>query len=156
MVIALRVWRLCQDSRAPTTFSGEGSFRYGERWSPPGLAVVYCAESRPLAAMEILVHHSGTNIFKTARWTLLSADIPEALIGKPILVPKDWRERSPVASSQAIGAEWARTGRSVASRVPSTFVPGECNYLLNPAHPAFSKVKVGAAEPFAFGVRLER
>jgi len=33
-------------------------------------------------------------------------------------------------------------------------VPGEFNYLLNPAHPKFGKTKVGKPEPFLFDPRL--
>ncbi|MDB6167136.1 MAG: hypothetical protein JWQ83_2276, partial [Lacunisphaera sp.] len=39
-------------------------------------------------------------------------------------------------------------------RVPSVVVPGEFNYLLNPAHPKFAKIKVGKPETFSFDPRL--
>jgi RES domain-containing protein len=42
----------------------------------------------------------------------------------------------------------------VALRVPSVIVPGEFNYLLNPAHPQFASVKIGKSEPFLFDPRL--
>jgi hypothetical protein len=33
-------------------------------------------------------------------------------------------------------------------------VSGEFNYLLNPTHPDFKRVRVGKAEPFTFDPRL--
>lgn len=38
--------------------------------------------------------------------------------------------------------------------VPSVIIPGELNYLLNPAHPEFAEIRMGAPEPFAFDPRL--
>lgn len=152
----LRLWRLCRETHAVSTFSGDGAFRYGGRWSPPGLAVVYCAESRSLAAMEILVHHLGTEIFKLARWTVTAADVPETVIEKPTHVPKNWRELPPVTEVQGFGAEWVREARSAGLRVPSSVVLGEFNYLLNPAHADFAKITVGKPEPFDFDSRLKR
>ena len=35
---------------------GEGAFLYGGRWNNPGARIVYLAETRALAAMEILTH----------------------------------------------------------------------------------------------------
>ena len=156
MVSTPRLWRLCRETHAASTFSGEGAFRFGGRWSPPGLAIVYCAESRSLAAMEVLVHHLDTATFKLARWTVTSADVPEAVIEKPARVPKDWQNLSPVADVQLFGAEWVRAARSAALRVPSAVVLGEFNYLLNPAHPDFSKIIVGKPEPFDFDTRFKR
>lgn len=120
------------------------------------MAIVYCAESRSLAAMEVLVHHLGTEIFKLTRWTVTAADVPESLVEKPTRVPKEWRELSPVAVVQGFGAEWARTARSAVLRVPSSVVLGEFNYLLNPAHADFPRITVGKAEPFDFDSRLKR
>lgn len=148
------MWRLCRDVHATEAFTGKGPFRYGGRWSPAGLQVVYCAESRSLAAMEILVHHLGTEVFKLSQWVVISADLAETLVEKPERVPDSWRDRSPVPAAQAFGATWAREQRSVALRVPSAVVLGEFNYLLNPLHPDFAKVIVGKPEPFAFDPRL--
>jgi RES domain-containing protein len=147
---------LCREPHAARTFSGDGAFRYGGRWSPPGLAVVYCAESRSLAAMEVLVHHLGTEVFNHTRWTMTAVDAPEALIEKPAGVPKDWRKLSPVADVQAFGAAWVRTARSAVLRVPSAVVLGEFNYLLNPAHADFIRLTIGKPEPFEFDARFKR
>lgn len=151
----LRLWRLCRDVHAAKAFTGEGPFRYGGRWSPPGVPVVYCAESRSLAAMEILVHRLGTEVFRASRWVMIAADVPETVIEKPARVPEAWRAQSPIPAVQDFGAAWARERRSAALRVPSAVVLGEFNYLLNPAHPDFEKFTLGKPELFSFDARLK-
>ena len=150
-----RLWRLCRDVHAAKAFSGEGPFRYGGRWSPAGVPIVYCAESRSLAAMEILVHHLGTEIFQLSRWVVIGVDVPETLIEKPVRVPEAWREPSPVPSAQEFGAAWVREKRSAVLRVPSAVVLGEFNYLFNPVHPDFGKITVGQPELFLFDPRFK-
>lgn len=155
MVSTLRLWRLCRDLHAAKAFSGEGPLRYGGRWSPPGVAVVYCAESRSLAAMEILVHRLGTEVFRASRWVVIAADVPETVIEKPPRVPENWQGQSPIPAVQEFGAAWVRERRSAVLRVPSAVVLGEFNYLLNPAHPDFARIIVGKPELFSFDARLK-
>jgi RES domain-containing protein len=38
--------------------------------------------------------------------------------------------------------------------VPSAVVRGERNFLLNPRHPDFVRLTIGAAEPFELDARL--
>lgn len=154
MVNPARLWRLCRSTYADEAFSGQGAFRLGGRWSPRNLAVVYCADSRSLAAMEILVHHIGTEVFRESLWVQIAADVPTDAIEIPARVPTEWRDPPPVASVQAFGAAWIREQRSAALRVPSSVVLGEFNYLLNPAHADFAKVRVGKPERFNFDARL--
>jgi RES domain-containing protein len=40
--------------------------------------------------------------------------------------------------------------------VPSTTVAGDFNYIINPNHPDFEKLKVLQVEPFEFDSRLFR
>lgn len=89
-------------------------------------------------------------------WACLPVILPVQLIDKPDRVPDDWRLYPHSPTTQAFGAEWVQSQRSVALRVPSVVVPGEFNYLLNPAHPQFAKVKVGKPEPFSFDPRLAK
>lgn len=152
----MTVWRLSSARYAATMFSGEGAKHYGGRWSPSGLAVIYCAESRSLALVEVLAGTDDVDKLSQQEWVLVPADIPEECIGKPARVPDDWRQYPHPPTTQAFGAEWVQTRRSVALRVPSVVVPGEFNYLLNPAHPDFKRVKVGQPEPFSFDPRLAK
>jgi len=55
-----------------------------------------------------------------------------------------------------LGTDRVARGTSVALSVPSALVPSEHNYLLNPAHPDFARVRVGGARRFSFDPRLRR
>ena len=152
----LVVWRIVAKRHAATAFSGEGARIYGARWSLPGLNVAYCSESRSLAALEIIVNaRNGTKLVGEP-WAELSAEIPGELIEHPSRVPDNWREYPHPRSTQNFGAEWVREQRSAVMRVPSVIVLGEFNFLLNPAHPDFKRVKIGKPAPFSFDPRLGR
>ena len=150
----MTVWRLSTVKYAASLFSGEGARLFGGRWSPVGLPVVYCAESRSLAVVEILTGLDDTDRLFEQAWVLAPAEIPDECIEKPARVPDNWRQYPHAPSTQTFGAEWVQAGRSAALRVPSAVVPGEFNYLLNPAHPDFKRVKTGKPEPFSFDPRL--
>lgn len=148
------VWRLCADKYGSSAFSGEGARLYGGRWSPPGLAIVYAAESRALAVVEMLANVDDAETLFDVPWVLVSAEIPAELIEKPGRLPDSWGRFPHPLGTQAVGTEWARANRSTVLRVPSAVVPGEFNYLLNPAHPSFPRLKLGRPQSFAFDPRL--
>ncbi|MEY2881655.1 MAG: hypothetical protein RLZZ15_4035 [Verrucomicrobiota bacterium] len=151
---SLVVWRLVAQRHAATAFSGEGARKYGARWSPVGLGVVYCSESRSLAALEIVVNARNGAKLVGEPWAVLAAEIPVGLVERPARVPDNWREHPHPRATQEFGAKWVREGRSAVLRVPSVVVLGEFNFLLNPSHPDFAQVHVGQPEPFSFDPRL--
>jgi RES domain-containing protein len=53
-----------------------------------------------------------------------------------------------------IGEEWVRRGRSVALAVPSVLSRSEMNFLLNPKHPDFKKIKISQPIEYRFDPRL--
>ena len=151
----LTVWRLCRKPHAADAYSGEGTRLFGGRWSPVGLRVAYSSESRSLAALEVLVNARDPELLFAQPWTIISAAIPAELIERPTRMPETWRATPYGSTTQTFGATWARDARSAALRVPSTVVLGEFNYLLNPAHRDFAKIKIVPAEPFSFDSRLQ-
>lgn len=106
--------------------------------------------------MEVLVGLDDKERLLEIPWVCIPATLVGGLLEKPAQVPLEWRQYPHNASTQAFGAEWVQSQRSVALRLPSVVVPGEFNYLLNPAHPQFAKVKVGKPEPFSFDPRLAK
>lgn len=69
-------------------------------------------------------------------------------------LPPDWRVEPPPPSSKRVGDAWAARARSAVLALPSVIIPGETNYLLNPAHPDFKKITIGKREKFTFDPRL--
>lgn len=147
-------WRLCAAHRADDAFSGEGAARRGGRWNARGTRLVYSSDSRALAALEILANVDARHRLIALAWVCVSAAIPGDAIERPLKFPSDWRQFPHGPETQRMGSDWVREQRSVALRVPSAVVPGEFNFLLNPAHPDFKRVKLGSPEGFNFDPRL--
>jgi RES domain-containing protein len=53
-----------------------------------------------------------------------------------------------------IGDEWVRRGTSIALAVPSVLSTSEMNFLLNPRHPDFRKIKISEPIEYYFDPRL--
>lgn len=116
--------------------------------------MVYTAETQSLAALEMLVHLESPALLN--RYVLIEVAIEKSLILHLDLKewPKDWRESPPPARLREIGNAWIEAGKSVALRVPSALVPDEGNFLLNPRHPDFGRLKIGKPLPFRYDPRL--
>ncbi len=134
--------------------TGEGARLYGGRWNPPGIAMVYAAESRALAALEMLVHLRSQKLM--ASYVVFELRFDAKILERlPIAsLPVDWRSDPVPFSTQAVGESWVVAGSSPVLRVPSVLIPEEFNYLLNPHHPGFSEIEIGDAVSFAFDPRL--
>lgn len=149
------IYRLCKAQF--TTLDGYGAFLYGGRWNLPGKAVVYTAENRALAALEFLVgveHHR-----QLGELTMLTIEVPDDLKEDTIEVkklPKGWWEFPAPQSVARLGEEWLNKAESCIFRVPSVHIPDEFNYLLNPRHPEFGKIKIVEQKAFGFDHRLTR
>jgi RES domain-containing protein len=55
-----------------------------------------------------------------------------------------------------MGGQWLERGESAVLQVPSAIVIEKWNYLLNPVHADFGKLRLSAPEPFSFDRRVAR
>ena len=140
----MRVWRISLAIHAATAFDGKGAGMAGGRWNPPGLAVVYTSGTLSLAALEFFVNF---NSHRPVPLVAIEAEIPDAI--KPLVV-----DPPPTASTRIIGGTWIRSAQSAVLSVPSVLIPQERNYLLNPAHRDFKKIRIGKPESFSFDRRM--
>ena len=142
-------FRLCKTRYVPTAFQGDGARLYGGRWNSPGRPVIYTAASLSLATLEVMVHlEDQTALAHLFSW--IPIRIPEKTIETIDVadLPSGWLSDEIGAASRNIGDRWLHEQRSATLAVPSVVTPGEWNYLLNPAHSDFAKIKIG--EPTAF------
>jgi RES domain-containing protein len=147
-------YRIVQEQWSATALDGEGARRYGGRWNLPGVAAVYLAESRALAALEILVHAPREAL--RLNWRVIELEIPDSQIEQvsPSALPENWRAQPSSRAAQVFGANWLRTGTNLALQVPSVVIPEEKSLLLNPFHPLMSELVPGTPLLFSFDSRL--
>jgi len=132
--------------------SGTGSKIFGGRWNPVGFAALYTSEFISLAILEILVR--ATKDTSPESYTLTSFEIPDSSI-YPLQLKKLKREwKFDLKYTQGIGEDFLAEHQSLCLKVPSAIVSQENNFLLNPIHPDFKKIKIIASELLELDKRL--
>jgi RES domain-containing protein len=135
--------------------SGKGAEKSGGRWNSRGTSMLYTSISRALCTAEIAVH---TPLGIVPRdYTLATIEIPDlARLLKTELnkLPDDWESFPLPNSTQLLGDRFIAENKYLVMQVPSVVVQGEFNYLLNPLHKDFGRIKLIRTEPFVFDKRL--
>lgn len=150
-----RVYRILRRRYARAPFDGEGAYRYGGRWSSPGVRLAYASEHLSLAMIEYFVHVDSDD--PPQDLVVAAADVPDDVsrIRMPAArLPATWRQTPAPGALAAIGDRFVQTGRAAVLSVPSALAPDECNWLLNPGHPHFRRVRIHPPEAFAYDPRF--
>lgn len=149
----MKVFRLSRKKYAKT-LSGVGAALFGNRWNSKGVEMVYTAESRALAMAEVAVHLSIARLPKD--YMMLEIEIPESVSICQLKkrLKKGWNDNPPSAISQDFGDTFIRDGECCVFKVPSAVVQGDFNYLINPYHNDFKKIKISSAVAFPFDTRM--
>ena len=147
------VFRLSKARHARTAFSGIGARLAGGRWNARGQAVVYTSSSLALAALETFVHLQEE--FAELVFVAFSIEVPDGVaIASCRRPPPGWRRQPVPESTMRYGSAWFEAGETAVLAVPSAVVPSELNYVLNPAHDGFKRLKISKPWPFTFDARL--
>jgi RES domain-containing protein len=150
--MTLVAYRLAARRFIAAAFTGEGAWRWGGRWNPVGISLVYTSGSLSLASLEFLAHlDSRAELPETVSFQVR---FEERLVSEPERLPPNWRDIPAPPSTEEVGANWFKSGRSAILRVPSIIIPSEFNFLLNPAHPDFRLIEISPPEPFSIDPRL--
>jgi RES domain-containing protein len=151
------VYRLLRQPFAATPFDGEGSYRFGGRWSHPGTRMVYTAEHLSLAMVEYLAHLDPDR--PPTDLVLAKAEIPDDVSRLSCTadeLPPDWRRYPAPEVLADLGSDFVKDEKAAIMIVPSVLATVENNWLFNPAHPDFRRIKVLDTEPFQYDPRLLR
>jgi RES domain-containing protein len=152
--VTLTGWRLVPENKASTAFDGEGARLYGGRWNSVGMPMVYASEHQSLAALEVRVLIDKTRMANPYKCFAFHFDDQLMEVFRVGALPKDWRQEPPPPLLQQLGDNWLAARRSVILSVPSAVISKELNYLINPRHPDFAKLKIEKPTAFAFDQRL--
>src|SRR5947207_7647520 len=147
-------WRIVRAARVKSAFTGAGARLYGGRWNSPGTAVIYVSEHESLAALELLVHL--TPLSPSAKYLSFRLEwddkLTEYFPAKNL--PPNWNAEPPTFETMQIGDDWLRAANFVALAVPSVLSTSEMNFLLNPKHADFKKIKISQPVEYRFDARM--
>jgi RES domain-containing protein len=149
-------YRLVRQARVRDAFSGEGPRRFGGRWSPKNIPIVYGSEHLSLAVLEFRVNQGGYD--PDGQYVYFQFKFDEALLERVEAPPANWltrfKEDGSTTAAQAFGERWFLEKRSAILSVPSTVIRIERNFVLNPQHSDFEKVAIAPAEKLNLDPRL--
>lgn len=137
--------------------SGAGSRVHGGRWNRKGTALIYTSENRALAALEYLVHVPMA--LAPAGLSTLRIEVPDNIELTAVdatSLPRDWKAYPPPQDLAAVGTKWALSNATLLLRVPSVVVEHEFNYLINPSHPEFKRIRPHRPQRFFLDQRFLR
>ena len=118
---------------------------------------MYTAENLSLAMLEYLAHLDPGN------WpddlVLTVAEIPEELSRIHLRIeelPADWNAFPAPANLCQIGDQFVSDRNAALLTTPSVLAPTERNWLINPFHPDFHRIKVISTERFQYDQRIRK
>jgi RES domain-containing protein len=137
---------------ASAPFDGEGAYRYGGRWSSPGIRLSYTSEHQSLAMLEYFVHLDKDD--PPSDLVLAIAEVREDVSREELVVrdlPESWRDSVPPPQLAAFGDEFAQRGENCLLFVPSVLAPAERNCLINADSKSVAMLRL---EPLQYDPRM--
>jgi RES domain-containing protein len=152
----MKVYRIARKKRI-ADLSGLGAKLAGGRWNPKDFPVLYTASNSSLAILEKLVHVD----FDLLPDDLYLAEIEiEGEFSQKTIetkkLPRNWNNYPNPDLLKKIGETWLLENQELVLKVPSAVNVKEYNYLINPAHIEFPKVKLLSTYPFKIDDRLTK
>lgn len=133
--------------------SGTGAKLKGGRWNTSGTPVLYTSNSISLALLEVLVNTGSFEELQLFRLMQLSLPADAVIYQIDIKnLKKNWQHD--FEYTQWMGTEMMKGKNSLAVACPSAVVQQEQNFLLNPLHKDYSKIRLKEVSHFHFDERL--
>lgn len=148
----MTVYRICNPLFSDD-LSGTGSKLYGGRWNSKGIAMLYASEHISLSVLEMLVHNQFKDF--TIHLSLLHIVFEDNIIVKEVKNNKlktDWT--TDFDYTQFMGDQFIKAGTHAILKVPSAVIKEEHNFIINPLHVDFKKIKIMQTVSFSTDKRL--
>lgn len=149
------VYRLGEGAYA-NDLKGEGARLYGGRWNHIGNPCIYTSWSRALAVLEFSVNVNLQRILRNL--TMAIIEIPEDAIKTVSIsaLPGDWQIAPAPPSTKDFGTRLLQDLDHLVIKIPSTVIPEEFNYLINPRHPRIGDCKIKGLSDFVYDIRIKK
>jgi RES domain-containing protein len=135
--------------------SGMGAKINGGRWNHGGIECVYTSESRALAVLEYTVNNE---IYRIPRaLSMVTIDTGKVTLRQLAerQLPGDWKRFPAPPSTKDFGSRLLKKPTKAILKIPSTIIPEEFNFILNPEHPEFAKFKILEIADFIYDLRIK-
>lgn len=133
----MEVYRICSEEHSKKLVSSGAP----NRWNRKGEYVIYTAESRSLATLEMIVHRNSIKSETNYKVLTISVKDSDELISEISLsdLTQNWRTFEAYSSLQQMGSDWYNLRETLLLKVPSAIIPYEFNYVINTQHPDINK-----------------
>jgi len=145
--VRIKAWRVFHKDYVDDPISGKGASQVGGRWNSRGIPVVYSSASLALAQLEHGLDPDDESLLRMYLQVIFEFD--EKLVKHLDRddLPADWNTTRPSSAAKMIGDAWYKDQDSAVLCVPSAIDPDDCNYVINPYHPDFTRISVSEPEP---------
>jgi len=150
----MKVYRIGKTKHA-ADMTGEGSKLFGGRWNHKTVPCIYTSESRALALLEYTVNINIEEIPRAL--SIITLEIPSNNIESIAedQIPGNWKEVPAPASTKDFGTHLLKTSLHPIFKIPSSVMPQEYNYILNPLHADSKYYKIIEIADFIYDVRIK-
>ncbi|MDD3004800.1 RES family NAD+ phosphorylase [Flavobacterium sp.] len=136
------VYRLANLKYIDSTLSGIGAEKAGGRWNEVGTRAIYCSENISLALLEYYVHSENIATLPE-KIAVAKIEIPnEFVIEELSELPERWNQYPYSSNTTEIFSKKALNREFLGIKVPSTIVPLEFNFVLNPLFRKFGEIEI--------------
>ena len=127
--------------------SGTGAKLMGARWNSKGVPVLYTSQHISLAVLEMLVNTNFKDyaIALDLMYLKFPDELPVTFIEQGSL-KSNWKDD--FEYTRYMGDEFLKQKESLILKVPSAVIQEEFNYLANPMHADFKKIKLTKTKSF--------
>lgn len=152
----MELYRIAQEKYAED-LSGNGARLFGGRWNSEGQFALYTSFTRSLALLETLAH-TPAKLLQAKTYLLITLFIPDTTVIQSIEAKKlshGWNDVEISPFTQKTGDQFLIAKKNMALAVPSVLIPEELNYVLNPLHADFKKLKIVNTRRIRFDNRVQ-
>lgn len=136
--------------------TGKGAELFGGRWNATGIPCIYASATKSLSILEYAVNVKLNRLPNDL--SITTYKIPDDSwreISKGTL-PLNWQDRPSPPETIKFGSAFLLKKEYAVIKIPSVIIIDEFNYILNPLHPAFGKIKIVEVSQFIFDVRIKQ
>lgn len=148
----MMVYRIC-NALYSDDLTGSGAKLFGGRWNSKGVSMLYVSEHISLAVVEMLVHNEFNDF--SFELSLLHITFPDTIEVKEVKHNKlknNWMDD--YGYTRFMGDQFIQSGTHSILKIPSAVITEENNFIINPLHTDFKKIKITETSSFRTDKRL--